>query len=143
MKKFLPVEKNKTIWVNGCFDIIHPGHIELLKYARSLGDSLIVGIDSDNRVKLLKGHDRPINNQEWRKSILSAIKYVDQVFIFDNENEMRSILKKNGISLIVIGDEYIGSKITGSDICDVDFFKKIPELSTTSIINKINPDYDI
>jgi rfaE bifunctional protein nucleotidyltransferase chain/domain len=135
--------KNKTIWVNGCFDILHPGHIELLRYARSLGDSLIVGIDSDTRVKLLKGHDRPINNQEYRKLMLSAIRYVDQVFIFDNEDEMCNILKINEISLIVIGDEYIGRSITGSDICQVEFFKKIPDISTTSIINKINTDCDI
>lgn len=137
------MDKKKVIWVNGCFDIIHPGHLELLSYAKSLGDILIIGIDSDTRVNKLKGNNRPINNQVDRKKILEAIRYVDVVFIFDDEIEMCDMLIKNSVDLIVIGDEYIGRKITGADLCEVNFFKKIPEFSTTSIINKINNDGDI
>jgi D-beta-D-heptose 7-phosphate kinase/D-beta-D-heptose 1-phosphate adenosyltransferase len=137
------MDKKKVIWVNGCFDIIHPGHIELLKYAKSLGGILIIGIDSDIRVNNLKGNNRPINNQEFRKTMLEAIRYVDEVFIFNDEIEMCDILIKNSVDLIVIGDEYIGRKITGSDICDVEFFSKIPNISSSSIINKINNANDI
>lgn len=133
----------KIIWVNGCFDIIHSGHIEILKYARSKGDSLIVGIDSDERVSSLKGKDRPINNQDQRKMILESIRYVDEVVIFSDPNEMCNHLLDKKVDLIIIGDEYIGRNITGSDLCEVNFFNKIPNLSTTSIINKINYSGDI
>ena len=137
------MERNKIIWVNGCFDIIHPGHIEILKYARSKGDSLIVGIDSDERVSVLKGKDRTINSQNNRKIILESIRYVDEVVIFSSESEMCNILTEKKVDLIIIGDEYIGRKITGSDLCKIEFFNKIPNLSTTSIISKINSADDI
>jgi D-beta-D-heptose 7-phosphate kinase/D-beta-D-heptose 1-phosphate adenosyltransferase len=137
------MERKKIIWVNGCFDIIHPGHIELLKYARSKGDLLIVGIDSDERVSILKGSNRPINNQYSRKVILESIRYVDEVVVFSSEIEMCDKLVEKNVDLIVIGDEYIGKNITGSNLCKVEFFNKIPNLSTSSIINKINPTDDI
>lgn len=133
----------KIIWVNGCFDIIHPGHIEILKYARSKGDFLIVGIDSDERVSALKGNNRPINNQDSRKIILESIRYVDEVVVFSSESGMCNLLVNKKVDLIVIGDEYIGRKITGSELCEIEFFNKIPNLSTTAIVNKINPIGDI
>ena len=71
----------KKIFVNGCFDILHRGHIELFKYAKSLGDILFVGIDTDERVKKAKGNERPFNNQDDRKYLLESIKYIDEVFI--------------------------------------------------------------
>ena len=133
MKKTI---KNRVIWTNGCFDIIHPGHIELFKYAKSKGDLLFVGIDTDKRVKELKGESRPINSQEDRKKVLEAIRYIDKVFLFGSTDEMECILAETGVDVIVIGDEYIGRKVTGENICEVDFFKKIPGKSTTSIIEK-------
>lgn len=126
----------KRIWTNGCFDILHPGHIELFKYAKSKGDLLFVGIDSDRRVNELKGNSRPINNQEDRKSVIESIRYVDGVFIFDTKEEMESLLTDLEIELIVIGDEYQGKDITGESLCEVDFFTKIPGKSTTLIIEK-------
>ena len=129
--------KNKVIWTNGCFDIIHQGHIELFKYARSKGDLLFVGIDTDKRVKELKGETRPVNSQEDRKKVLEAIRYVDKVFLFGSTDEMECILAETGVDVIVIGDEYIGKSVTGEKICEVDFFKKIPGKSTTSIIERI------
>ena len=126
----------KRIWTNGCFDILHPGHIELFKYAKSKGDLLFVGIDSDRRVNELKGNSRPINNQEDRKSVIESIRYVDGVFIFDTKEEMESLLTDLEIELIVIGDEYQGKTITGESLCVVDFFTKIPGKSTTLIIEK-------
>lgn len=131
------ISKNKIIWTNGCFDILHTGHIELLKFAKSKGDFLFVGIDSDNRVKNLKGEKRPINSQWDRKKMLESIKYVDKVFIFDDEHSMEEILIDNKIDLIVIGDEYTDKKVTGSRFCEISFFKKIPGKSTTNLINKI------
>lgn len=131
------ISKNKIIWTNGCFDILHTGHIELLKFAKSKGDFLFVGIDSDKRVKNLKGEKRPINSQWDRKKMLESIKYVDKVFIFDDEHSMEEILIDNKIDLIVIGDEYTDKKVTGSRFCETSFFKKIPGKSTTNLINKI------
>lgn len=131
------ISKNKIIWTNGCFDILHTGHIELLKFAKSKGDFLFVGIDSDKRVKNLKGEKRPINSQWDRKKMLESIKYVDKVFIFDDEHNMEEILIDNKIDLIVIGDEYADKKVTGSRFCEISFFKKIPDKSTSNLINKI------
>ena len=131
------ISKNKIIWTNGCFDILHTGHIELLKFAKSKGDFLFVGIDSDKRVKNLKGEKRPINSQWDRKKMLESIKYVDKVFIFDDEHNMEEILIDNKIDLIVIGDEYTDKKVTGSRFCEISFFKKIPDKSTSNLIDKI------
>ena len=78
----------KVIWTNGCFDIIHRGHIELFKYARSIGDILIVGIDEDNRVKQSKGAHRPINCLEDRKFVLQSIEYIDKVVSFGTDKEL-------------------------------------------------------
>jgi rfaE bifunctional protein nucleotidyltransferase chain/domain len=131
------MRKNKTIWTNGCFDIIHAGHIELFKYAKSQGDTLFVGIDSDERVRSLKGESRPINSQADRRAVLEAIRYIDSVFVFDSVIGMEKILTDNKVDLIVIGDEYKGRSITGEEICEIGFFEKIPGKSTTSIIDNL------
>ena len=72
----------KKIWTNGCFDVLHRGHLEMFKYAKSLGDYLIVGIDQDERVRASKGISRPVNNENDRKFILESIKYIDEVVMF-------------------------------------------------------------
>jgi rfaE bifunctional protein nucleotidyltransferase chain/domain len=124
-----------NIWVNGCFDILHIGHIKLLEYAKNFGDNLIVGIDSDRRVSELKGDDRPFNNETIRKEFLESIKFVNKVVVFDNELELKNHLITNKINCIVIGDEYENKNIVGSDIVsNVYFFKKLPNLSTTNIL---------
>lgn len=123
------------VWTNGCFDILHIGHIELLRYAKSLGDQLIVGIDSDSRVKELKGTKRPINNQFRRKLFLESIKYVDQVVIFNNESDLRFNIKNLSVDLIVVGDDYKNKRVVGSEYARVVFFPKIPNLSSSAIIN--------
>lgn len=124
-----------NIWTNGCFDIVHMGHIELFKYARNLGDRLIVGIDSDSRIKTNKSKDRPINNEQDRKKFLQSIRYIDCVYIFNNDNELRSLITKNDIDLIVVGDDYLDKYVIGSEYCDVNFFNKIPNYSTTRYVN--------
>lgn len=128
----------KNIWTNGCFDILHIGHISLFEYAKSLGDNLCVGLDSDTRVRTLKGNNRPINNENYRKKLLESIKYIDEVFIFNNENDLFTLLKKQNIDIIVVGDDYKNKHVLGSDLVKrVEFFNKIPLISTSNIFNRI------
>ena len=128
------------VWVNGCFDVLHIGHIELFKWAKSQGDYLIVGIDSDNRVKKLKGDSRPFNNQNDRLQMLSAIRYIDEVDIFNSEEDLRKMIIKHNVHTIIVGDEYKDKEVIGSENAkEVIFFPKIPNYSTTNILeNKIN-----
>lgn len=123
-----------NIWTNGCYDIIHAGHIRLFEYAKSLGNILYVGIDSDRRVKQLKGPNRPINNQNNRKLLLSSIKFIDSVDIFDSEYELESLLQKHSIDIIVVGDDYKNKNVVGSKLVkSVIFFPKIPNLSSSEL----------
>jgi rfaE bifunctional protein nucleotidyltransferase chain/domain len=128
----------KKIWTNGCFDVLHIGHIKMLQFARSLGDNLIVGIDNDERVASLKGNNRPINNQDDRVEFLRSIKYVDDVFVFNSKENMCDILVREEITDMVIGEEYRNKEITGGDIVsNIHFFQKVEGFSTTEIINEI------
>ena len=127
----------KIVWVNGCFDILHQGHLELLKYAASLGDKLCVGIDSDVRVSASKGKDRPVNNQTFRKNLLEALVYVDKVYIFDTDYQLTQYIKQLSPH-IVIGDDYIGKKVIGAEFAqNVTFFQRIEGFSTTETIKKV------
>ena len=126
----------KKIWTNGCFDILHVGHIKMLQYARSLGDNLIVGIDSDRRVKELKGDSRPINNQDDRRELLLALSCVDDVLIFDSKEEMCNILVEQDIQELVVGEEYKNKEVTGQNMVEhIHFFQRFKNFSTTDILN--------
>ena len=129
----------KIVWTNGCFDILHPGHIELLFYAKSLGDKLIVGLDTDQRVRMSKGPTRPINCLSVRMKMIDAIKGVDEVVSFDSDNELEKRIFDSGASTIVVGSDYKKKRVIGSDIVDqVVFFEKLDEYSTTKTIKDIN-----
>jgi D-beta-D-heptose 7-phosphate kinase/D-beta-D-heptose 1-phosphate adenosyltransferase len=126
----------KKVFVNGTFDILHVGHIALLDYAKSLGDRLVVGIDSDDRVKLLKGSDRPINSQVERGTILSALKSVDEVFVFDTDDELTSLIQ--ACDVMVKGSDYRDKPIVGQEICkQIVFFERLNGYSTTNKIQDI------
>ena len=127
----------KIIWTNGCFDILHRGHIELFRYAKSLGDKLIVGMDSDERVKLDKGEDRPINNLSDRMHVLSAIKYVDMVLPFNSTEDLERMIKYWSPTVMVIGSDWKGKKVIGQEYAGkVDFFDRIEGYSTTEILKQ-------
>lgn len=126
------------VWVNGCFDLLHFGHIEMLKYARSLGDALHVGIDSDIRIKEYKGQNRPYQNQETRLNILKSLKFVDKVSIFDTSYQLGEYIRQANPKYLVIGEEYKNKVIIGSEYCDnIIFFPRIEGFSTTSSIEKL------
>ena len=127
----------KKVVVNGVFDIVHIGHIELLKYAKSLGDHVLVLIDADKEVKKLKGPLRPINNQEERKLLLESLRYVDEVKVFNTQQELVDLIKEYQPDIMVKGDEYKGRPITGEQYAKkIEFFKKT-EHSTTGTIHRI------
>ena len=125
------------IWSNGCYDILHRGHLELLKYARSLGDKLIVGIDSDKKVRKSKGEGRPVNNQDDRKFFLESLIYVDEVVIFNTAEELEGRIESMRPKFIVIGNDYKDRKVVGGEHArsGVKFFERIGEYSTTNILN--------
>ena len=128
----------KKIFVNGTFDIIHRGHIELINYAKSLGDHLTIAVDVDNRVKLLKGEDRPINNLHDRMFLLQNLKSVDQVFYFSSDMDLRSLLSLDEYDIMVKGSDYINKPIIGSDLVkEIKFFDIKDGYSTTKTIQSI------
>jgi D-beta-D-heptose 7-phosphate kinase/D-beta-D-heptose 1-phosphate adenosyltransferase len=126
-----------TVWTNGCFDILHRGHIELFKYAKSLGDYLVVGVDDDERVRASKGESRPINKLEDRMEMLQSIRYIDEVVSFDIDRELDTQILLSGASIIVVGSDYKNKKVIGQRHCtELKFFDRIGEYSTTNILLK-------
>jgi rfaE bifunctional protein nucleotidyltransferase chain/domain len=122
------------VWVNGTFDVLHIGHIKLLEFAGSLG-VLRVGIDTDKRVKELKGPDRPFNNQQDRKFMLESLKYVDEVVLFDSREDLINSIKDYSPDIMIVGDDYKGQEVYGSEYAEeLIFFGKLPEYSTTKIL---------
>tara|TARA_A100001515_G_scaffold143941_1_gene146546 strand:- start:105 stop:503 length:399 start_codon:yes stop_codon:yes gene_type:complete len=125
----------KHVWVNGCFDILHRGHLELFKYAKSFGGTVVVGIDSDSRVKSLKGDSRPINNQDDRKFMLESIKYIDKVVIFDSEARLRDLICLFQPEVMIVGSDYREKTVIGCEHAkELKFFERIGDYSTTNIL---------
>jgi D-beta-D-heptose 7-phosphate kinase/D-beta-D-heptose 1-phosphate adenosyltransferase len=141
----LKSEKKKIVFTNGVFDIIHRGHIEYLSEAKSLGDVLIVGMNSDASVKIIKGDKRPIVNEENRACILANLKPVDYVVIFNEDNPynlIRAILP----DILVKGADWSVDKIIGADIVtanggEVKTIKFVENNSSTNIIDDIIKKY--
>jgi D-beta-D-heptose 7-phosphate kinase/D-beta-D-heptose 1-phosphate adenosyltransferase len=102
-----------NIFVNGTFDILHRGHLELLNYAKSLGDYLCVGIDTDDRVKEKKGPTRPIHNQDERKFFLENLKAVDEVKLFSSDEELEGLVKSFKPNIMVVGSDWKDKSVIG------------------------------
>ena len=129
----------KKVFVNGCFDILHPGHISLFKYAKSLGDIVLVAIDTDARVMSLKGRSRPINSLKERTIMLECIKYIDKVVSFDSDKSLEKIVKEYSPDIMVVGSEYKDKKVVASEFAkEVKYFEKIKGYSTTKTIKNIS-----
>jgi rfaE bifunctional protein nucleotidyltransferase chain/domain len=127
------------VMVNGTFDILHRGHIQLLNYAKSLGTSLLVAIDTDCRVKELKGPLRPVNNQEDRKFHLENLKAVDVVCFFNSKEELIEIMKHWQPDVYVKGSDWQGSSSTAQQYAkQVIFYDRVGDYSTTNIIQRIS-----
>ena len=126
------------VWVNGTFDVLHVGHINLLEFAASFGE-VRVGLDTDKRVKELKGENRPFNNQQDRKKMLESLKFVKEVVFFDSRQELIDSVKDYQPDIMVIGDDYRDQIVYGSEHAKkLVFFEKLPLYSTTKILNYEN-----
>ena len=131
------------VFTNGCFDLIHPGHVDLLERARSLGDKLIVGINSDRSVSSIKGKDRPLQDQESRKKVLLGLKAVDEVVVFD-EPTPAAIIASIRPDILVKGGDWPVNEIIGADLVrsyggQVRSLPFLDGYSSSSIIDKMRP----
>lgn len=137
ISKRLKEQNKKVVFTNGCFDILHKGHVSYLNTAKSFGDVLILGLNSDESVKRLKGENRPINSQDDRAYILSALECVDYVVIFD-EDTPYELISKIKPDILVKGADYEGKEVVGSDIAkETKLVTFVDGKSTTQTIDKI------
>jgi D-beta-D-heptose 7-phosphate kinase/D-beta-D-heptose 1-phosphate adenosyltransferase len=140
-RKWLRKKNKKIVFTNGCFDVLHVGHIHILRESSELGDYLIVGLNSDASVKRIKGDSRPINNQEDRAEILRSLKFVDEVIIFD-EDTPENLIKNLNPQILTKGGDYEKNSIVGADYVqsiggEVRIIPSLPNKSSSSIIQKI------
>lgn len=137
---FLKKQGKRVVFTNGCFDILHLGHIKSLEQAKSFGDVLVVGVNSDASVRRLKGEDRPINTEYDRAYLLAALEAVDYVVIFD-EDTPYELVKRVLPDVLVKGSDYRGKEIVGSDLAgEVRLVEIITGKSTTRVINGIKEE---
>lgn len=141
LRKKFKEEGKKVVFTNGCFDLLHYGHVKYLFEASKLGDILIVGLNSDNSVKKLKGEDRPIFNEIDRAEILSELFFVDYVIIFEEETPY-NLIKEIVPDMLVKGGDYNIDEIVGRDVVEreggiVVTIPFVEGISTSAIINKI------
>jgi rfaE bifunctional protein nucleotidyltransferase chain/domain len=135
--------REKTIvFTNGCFDVLHLGHIEYLAKSHDLGDILIVGINSDDSVRRLKGPHRPVNHEEARTTTLAALSFVDAVVVFEEDTPLE-LIRMVQPDILVKGEDYADKEIVGSEIVDarggkVMTIKLTPGYSTTNTLGQIH-----
>jgi len=132
----------KLVFTNGCFDIVHRGHVQYLNEAKALGDILVIGLNSDESVRRLKGQSRPVVAQDDRAFLLTNLKCVDDVFIFEEDTPL-NLIKKIRPDILVKGGDWKKSEIVGSKEVlswggSVRSLSFVPSFSTTDIIEKIN-----
>ncbi len=132
------IEQTK-IFTNGCFDIVHRGHIEMLKASKQLGDWLVVGVNTDRSVKRLKGDNRPINNESNRKIMLESLDFVDEVILFDEDTPER-LIKRVKPDIITKGGDYTVDTVVGHKLAEVVIIPTVENFSTTNTIQRINND---
>lgn len=123
----------KTVFTNGCFDVLHRGHVELLKFCKRIGDHVVVGINSDESIKRLKGEGRPINILKDRKMMLEELRCVDKVIVFEEDTPYNLIQSLNP-DIIVKGGDYTPEQVVGKDLAEVVIFGTIDGYSSTKTI---------
>ena len=137
-KRFIHPFAPVRVFVNGTFDLLHPGHISLLNWAKSLGDYVIVGIDTDDRVREKKGPTRPIYNQEDRGIMLIALSAVDEVRYFDSDESLESLVKDIKPDIMVVGSDWKDKSVIGSYwAAELKFYDRIEEYATSKTVQSI------
>jgi rfaE bifunctional protein nucleotidyltransferase chain/domain len=127
----------KTVFTNGCFDVLHRGHIELLRHCKSLG-YVVVGLNSDSSVRRLKGENRPFNNQQDRKFLLESCRYVDEVIFFEEDTPLNLITRVNP-DILIKGGDYKKEDVVGYDVVDTTLiFNYVDGYSSTKAIKNIS-----
>jgi D-beta-D-heptose 7-phosphate kinase/D-beta-D-heptose 1-phosphate adenosyltransferase len=122
------------VFTNGCFDILHRGHIECLRRSKELGDKLIVGLNSDDSVRRLKGSKRPVNKQDDRIAVLQAIRWVDEVMVFDEDTPYK-LIQKVKPDIITKGGDYKPENVVGNGLAKVIILPYLIGRSTTGILD--------
>jgi len=125
------------IFTNGCFDVIHRGHLELLKYCAGLGSKVVVGLNSDSSIRRIKGISRPINTEEDRRFLLESLVWVDEVLIF-HEDIPYKLIQCVKPDIIVKGGDYIPEEVVGADLAEVKIFQYVEGYSSTKTIQDID-----
>ena len=125
-----------NIWINGCFDVLHMGHVKLFRRARQMGMKVIVGVDTDERIRQAKGEGRPVNDLHNRIDFLRSIKYVDMIHSFGTDEELSNIIKDYLPRYMLIGDDYKDKEIIGSEwVKEIIYVPRYQGLSSSNIIN--------
>jgi len=137
----LKAQGKRIVFTNGCFDLLHPGHTRYLYAARNLGDYLVVAVNTDRSVKIIKGANRPIQSQEERTELLAALSFVDAVVLFDEENPLK-VIQQLVPHVLVKGGDWTEDEIIGADVVKKagGVVKSLPfeaGFSTTALIEKI------
>jgi rfaE bifunctional protein nucleotidyltransferase chain/domain len=123
------------VFVNGSFDLLHTGHLDLLYYARDLGDHLHVAIDTDKRIREQKGFERPVNPLKIRKAIMQSLKPVDSVSVFGSDEELINTIRAVSPDIMVKGSDWRGKRVIGEEYCGkVIFYERVNDESTTKIV---------
>ena len=127
------------VWTNGTFDILHPGHIELFKVARSLGDKVIVATDTDEKIKKDKGFDRPINDLCYRVAMLEAIKYIDVVHTFGSRQELEDLIQLYEPDILLLGDDWRDGDVVGWEHAgETRFLPRVGGYASSNTIKRIH-----
>lgn len=127
------------VFTNGCFDIVHRGHIEMLKASKQLGDWLVVGVNTDQSVRRLKGESRPVNNESDRKVMLESLDFVDEVILFDEDTPLE-LIQRVQPDIITKGGDYTVDTVVGNQLAKVVILPTVDDYSTTKTIQRINND---
>ena len=127
------------VWTNGTFDILHPGHIELFKVARSLGDKVIVATDTDEKIKKDKGFDRPVNDLCHRVAMLEAVKYIDVVHTFGDRKELEDLIMLYEPDILLLGDDWRYGDVVGREHAkEVRFLPRVGGYASSNTIKRIH-----
>jgi rfaE bifunctional protein nucleotidyltransferase chain/domain len=134
-------EGQKIVFTNGCFDLVHLGHVDYLEKARNLGDRLVLGLNTDSSVSRFKGPERPLQDQNSRARVLASMEFIDLVVFFDEDTPL-NLISELVPNILVKGSDYLAENIVGADVVkknggEVKTIDFVPGYSTTRIVEKI------